>query len=207
MRRWTWLPVATASMALLLSSLPAASAATGPDDLEFSYTMNSPLIGTIRDSADTSCYQSLGAPFTLEMVAGPAMGLMEAINKAGNEILCTTTISRNLSGVAISGTASASAQGQSGTGAFSLLCEVGQTRSAFFSIVVDEIHKQHLLNKAEQSEHSECESPKKSLGASSRKMSLAESSLERAQSFRAPVNRRSSGPLVDDPLLKQDGYY
>jgi hypothetical protein len=139
MRRWTWLPVATASMALLLSSLPAASAATVPDDLEFSYTMNSPLIGTIRDSADTSCYQSLGAPFTLEMVAGPAMGLMEAINKAGNEILCTTTISRNLSGVAISGTASASAQGQSGTGAFSLLCEVGQTRSAFFSIVVDEV--------------------------------------------------------------------
>jgi len=126
-------------MALLLSSLPAASAATVPDDLEFSYTMNSPLIGTIRDSADTSCYQSLGAPFTLEMVAGPAMGLMEAINKAGNEILCTTTISRNLSGVAISGTASASAQGQSGTGAFSLLCEVGQTRSAFFSIVVDEV--------------------------------------------------------------------
>ena len=136
MRRWTWLPVAAASIGLVMSTLPVASAATVPDDLEFSYTMSSPLIGTIRESAETTCHQSLGAPFILQMTAGPATGLMEAITKAGNEILCTTTISRNLSGVVINGTASASAQGQSGTGSFSLLCEVGQTRSAFFSIVV-----------------------------------------------------------------------
>jgi hypothetical protein len=75
MRTWTWVMAAAASVALTMSTLPAASAATVPDDLEFSYTMSSPLIGTLRESADTSCHQSLGAPFSLTMAAGPATGL------------------------------------------------------------------------------------------------------------------------------------
>ncbi|MFM1964700.1 MAG: hypothetical protein RL134_425 [Actinomycetota bacterium] len=120
---------------LLAGALPA-SGATIPDDLEFEYTMSSPLIGNIRDSASTICHQSLGESFTMEMTAGPAMGLTQAISKPGNEILCTVTMERILSSVAINGTASASAEGQSGTGSFTLLCEVGQKRSSFFSIAV-----------------------------------------------------------------------
>lgn len=135
MAPWRAAAAVTAVFALIVGTAPA-SAETIPPDLEFDYTMSAPLIGNIRESADTTCHQSLGAPFTLAMVAGPATGLMEAISKPGNEILCTTTISRDLSGVAINGTATASAQGQSGSGSFTLLCEVGQKRSAFFSIVV-----------------------------------------------------------------------
>jgi hypothetical protein len=120
---------------LLAGAIPA-SGATIPEDLEFDYTMSSPLIGNVRDSASTICHQSLGESFTMEMAAGPAVGLTQAISKPGNEILCTVTIERILSSVAINGTASASAQGQSGTGTFSLLCEVGQKRSSFFSIAV-----------------------------------------------------------------------
>lgn len=124
--------------ALMAGTLPA-SAQTIPEDLEFDYTMSAPLIGNIKETAGTVCHQSLGESFTMEMVAGPAPGLMQAINTRGNEILCTTTIERILSSVAINGTASASAQGQSGSGAFSLLCEVGQKRSSFFSIVVSSL--------------------------------------------------------------------
>ena len=121
--------------ALMAGTLPA-SAQTIPDDLEFDYTMSAPLIGNIRDSASTICHQSLGESFTLEMTAGPAAALTQAATRPGNEVLCTVSIERILSNVAINGTASASAQGQSGSGAFSLLCEVGQRRSSFFSIVV-----------------------------------------------------------------------
>lgn len=121
--------------ALVAGALPA-SAVTVPEDLEFEYTMSAPLIGNVKETSGTVCHQSLGEPFTMEMVAGPAQGLIQAINTRGNEILCTTTIERILSSVAINGTASASAQGQSGSGSFSLLCEVGQKRSSFFSIIV-----------------------------------------------------------------------
>ena len=121
--------------ALMAGTLPA-SATTIPADLEFDYTMSAPLIGNIKESGGTVCHQSLGESFSLEMVAGPADGFTQAINTRGNEILCTTTIERILSSVAINGTASASAQGQSGSGSFSLVCEVGQKRSSFFSIVV-----------------------------------------------------------------------
>ena len=121
--------------ALMAGTLPA-SAATIPDDLEFSYTMSAPLLGNIKESGGTVCHQSMGSSFSLEMVAGPADGFTQAINTRGNEILCTTTIERILSSFAINGTASASAEGQSGSGAFSLTCEVGQKRSSFFSIVV-----------------------------------------------------------------------
>lgn len=121
--------------ALIAGAIPA-SATTIPEDLEFDYTMSAPLIGNIRDSASTICHQSLGEPFTLEMVAGPAAALTQAATRPGNEVLCTVSIERILSNVAINGTASASAQGQSGSGSFSLLCEVGQKRSSFFSIVV-----------------------------------------------------------------------
>ena len=121
--------------ALMAGTLPA-SATTIPADLEFDYTMSAPLIGNIKESGGTVCHQSLGESFSLEMVAGPADGFTQAINTRGNEILCTTMIERILSSVAINGTASASAQGQSGSGSFSLVCEVGQKRSSFFSIVV-----------------------------------------------------------------------
>lgn len=123
---------------LTAGTLPA-SATTIPADLEFDYTMSAPLIGNIRDSADTLCHQSLGESFTLEMTEGLAVGLTQAVSKPGNEILCTVTVERNLSNVVINGTASASGQGESGSGAFTLLCEVGQKRSSFFSIVVDSI--------------------------------------------------------------------
>lgn len=124
--------------ALMAGTLPA-SAQTIPEDLEFDYTMSAPLIGNVKETAGTICHQSLGSSFTMEMAAGPAQGLIQAINTRGNEILCTTTIERILSSVAINGTASASAEGQSGSGAFSLLCEVGQRRSSFFSIVVSSV--------------------------------------------------------------------
>ena len=125
--------------ALMAGTLPASAAETIPADLEFSYTMSAPLIGNVKENASTLCHQSLGPSFNLEMVAGPANGLTQAINTRGNEILCTTSIERILSNVAINGTASASAQGQSGSGAFSLVCEVGQRRSSFFSIVVSSL--------------------------------------------------------------------
>lgn len=127
-----------AAGALIAGTLPA-SATTIPADLEFDYTMSAPLIGNIRESGGTVCHQSMGESFTMEMVAGPAMGLTQAITKPGNEILCTTSIERILSSVAINGTASASAEGQSGSGAFSLLCEVGQKRASFFSIAVSSL--------------------------------------------------------------------
>ena len=85
--------------ALMAGTLPA-SAQTIPEDLEFDYTMSAPLIGNIKGSAGTICHQSLGESFTMEMVAGPAQGLIQAINTRGNEILCTTTIERVLSSVA-----------------------------------------------------------------------------------------------------------
>lgn len=138
MRAVRVLAVLMASVGLVAGAMPA-SAATVPDDLEFEYTMSSPLIGNVRETAGTVCHQSLGPTFTMEMAAGPATGLMQAINTPGNEILCTTTIERILSSVAINGTASASAQGQSGSGSFSLVCEVGQRRTSFFSILVSSV--------------------------------------------------------------------
>ena len=138
MRAVSGLVVLVASVGLVVGAMPA-TAATVPDDLEFEYTMSAPLIGNIKETAGTVCHQSLGPTFTMEMAAGPATGLMQAINTPGNEILCTTTVERILSSVAINGTASASAQGQSGSGSFSLVCEVGQKRSSFFSIAVSSV--------------------------------------------------------------------
>lgn len=128
-----------ACLGLVMATTTPAQAADIPDDLEFSYTMSSPLIGSAKDSANTLCYQSLGEPFSMTPAAGPANDLNAAISKVGNEILCTTTIERVLSNVAISGTATASAQGQSGSGSFNVVCEVGQRRSSFFSIVVSSV--------------------------------------------------------------------
>jgi len=98
--------------------------------------MNQPLIGQIRDSANTQCYQSVGEPFVLSMQGGMSPALAEAITKRGNQIVCTITLDRTMSNVVITGTAEASAQGQSGKGSFALTCEVGQKRSSFFSIAV-----------------------------------------------------------------------
>lgn len=122
--------------ALLVSPIGTAQAVEIPSDLEFSYTMSQPLVGQIKESSNTTCYQTLGDTFTLSMQAGPASGLNEAISKRGNEILCTVILERVLSNVVITGTAEASAQGQSGKGSFALTCEVGQRNSSFFSIVV-----------------------------------------------------------------------
>lgn len=127
--------IAGVSAVLLLGALPA-QAVDVPDDLQFSYTMSQPLIGQITEKADATCYQSLGETFVLPVKAGFAAELTRAVNTRGNEILCTVLLSRDLSNVAITGTAQASAQGQSGSGSFALLCEVGQRTSSFFSIVV-----------------------------------------------------------------------
>lgn len=127
--------VAGIAAVLSVSALPV-QAAQVPDDLEFSYTMSQPLIGDIRQSADATCYQSLGETFVLPVKAGLALELTQAVSKRGNEILCTVIMERVLSGVVITGTAQASAQGQSGSGSFGLTCEVGQRHSSFFSIVV-----------------------------------------------------------------------
>jgi hypothetical protein len=138
-RWWRGALALTALSALIGGGLSTAQAQEIPADLEFSYTMSAPLIGSIKEAAETLCYQSQGESFALVMAAGPAGGLNDAISKPGNEILCTTTIERVLSNVAISGTANASAQGQSGSGSFNLVCEVGQRRSSFFSIAVSSV--------------------------------------------------------------------
>ncbi|MFM8774298.1 MAG: hypothetical protein ACKOFP_10785 [Actinomycetota bacterium] len=130
---------ATAIVALSTLSVGSAQAVEIPSDLEFSYTMNQPLIGQIRDSASTQCYQSIGDPFTMTMQAGMSRELTEAIQKRGNQIVCTISLERYMSNVVITGTAEASAQGQSGKGSFSLTCETGQKRSSFFSIAVSSI--------------------------------------------------------------------
>ena len=136
MKLMSRLGVTAGVVALAAVNLSAAQAADIPSDLEFSYTMNQPLIGQIRDSANTQCYQSMGEPFSLSMQAGMASGLMQAISKKGNQIVCTISLERTLSNVVITGTAQATAQGQSGSGSFALTCEVGQKRSSFFSMVV-----------------------------------------------------------------------
>jgi hypothetical protein len=124
------------SVILIAVGTGPAHAVEVPSDLEFSYTMSQPLVGEVKERADTTCYQSLGETFTMSMQAGPAEGLNQAISKRGNEILCTIIVERILSNVVITGTAQASAQGQSGSGSFALTCEVGQRNSSFFSIVV-----------------------------------------------------------------------
>ena len=138
MRPWFATAALIAAGTLLAGAIPA-SAQTIPADLEFDYTMSSPLIGNIRESGDATCNQSMGAPFVLSMAAGLDVALTQAVNTRGNEILCTVVLERILSDVAITGSATASAQGQSGSGTFSLLCEVGQKRSSFFSIVVSSV--------------------------------------------------------------------
>ena len=136
MRLKTRLVIGAAVAALVATPLASAQAVEIPSDLEFSYTMNQPLIGQIRDSANTQCYQSIGDPFALSMQAGMSPALMEAISKKGNQIVCTIILERTMSNVVITGTAAASAQGQSGKGSFALTCEVGQKRSSFFSMAV-----------------------------------------------------------------------
>lgn len=133
--------IGVAASLIALCSLPVASAQAVeiPSDLEFSYTVNQPIIGQAKDSLTSVCYQSMGENFSLSAQAGMDQGLTAAIQKPGNEILCTIALERIMSNVVITGTAEASAQGQSGKGSFALTCEVGQRNTSFFSMVVSSI--------------------------------------------------------------------
>ena len=130
--------IGVATSLIALCSLPVASAQAVeiPSDLEFSYTMNEPIIGQTKNSLESVCYQSMGENFSLNTQGGMDAGLTAAIQKRGNEILCTIVMERTMSNVVISGTAEASAQGQSGKGSFQLTCETGQRNTSFFSMVV-----------------------------------------------------------------------
>jgi len=137
MRRYTWLPTIAASVALAMGTLPAASAAPVPDDLEFSYELDQPILGMPSAFASQgSCTQTLGPAFALALDGQPESNLSPALANPGNSVRCTMESSANSSAITIKGTVSGSSGGMSGSGTFTLLCDVGRSMTSWFSVIV-----------------------------------------------------------------------
>jgi hypothetical protein len=124
-----------AASALCLAAVPA-SATTIPNDLQYTYNLNAPLIGKVQAGSSGTCTQSEGDEFALTMTAGADNDLTAAISRPNNDIYCTVTLTRNFSGTTLSGTVTASGGGQSGSGTFNLVCEASQTIASWFNVVI-----------------------------------------------------------------------
>ena len=136
MRGLRWLTVVAATVGLMAGTMPAAQAAL-PDDLEYSYDLNSPILGMPSAFASSgSCTQTLGAAFDLVMDGQPEPNLTPALAKPGNDVRCTMRSTADSPGTTISGTVSASSGGQSGSGTFTLVCDIGRSMDSWFNVVV-----------------------------------------------------------------------
>lgn len=136
MRLVTSVGVTAALCALGAVSVGSAQAAEVPADLEYSYTLDQPVIGNMSLATKGDCTQTLGEPFTLAMTGGVEEGLSKAVATAGNDVTCTLAVQANSTGAMVKGTVSASAEGQSGSGAFTLVCDVGRSMESWFRILV-----------------------------------------------------------------------
>lgn len=136
MRYRVRLGVVAGLSALMALSLGSANAAEVPADLEYSYTLDQPVIGNMSLATKGDCTQTLGAPFTLAMTGGVEEGLTKAVATAGNDVTCTLAVQASSTGATVKGTVSASAEGQSGSGAFTLVCDVGRSMESWFRILV-----------------------------------------------------------------------
>jgi hypothetical protein len=128
---------AIGAVALLASPIGTAHAVEIPSDLEYSYDLNQPVIGNMSLATRGDCTQTLGAPFTLAMVGGVEEALTDALATANNDVTCTLDVSATSSGSTLSGSVSASGQGMSGSGTFTLVCDVGRTVNSWFRVLVD----------------------------------------------------------------------
>ncbi len=122
--------------ALAAVSMGAARAAEVPSDLEYSYTLSQPVIGSMSLATRGECTQTLGAPFTLAMVGGVEEELTKALAMAGNDVTCNLDVQATSTGATIQGTVAAAAEGQSGEGSFSLVCDVGRNVRSWFRVLV-----------------------------------------------------------------------
>lgn len=136
MRAVRWMAVVAATVGLMAGTMPPAQAAL-PDDLEYSYELDTPILGMPSAfSSKGSCTQTLGAAFDLVMNGQPEPNLSPALAKPGNDVRCTLESSADSPGTTISGTVSASSGGQSGTGTFVLVCDIGRSMKSWFNAVV-----------------------------------------------------------------------
>lgn len=136
MRAVRWLTVVAATIGLMAGTIPAAQASL-PDDLEYSYELDQPILGLPSAFASKgSCTQTLGAAFDLLMNGQPEPGLSPALSRPNNDVRCTMESSANSPGTTISGTVSALSGGQSGSGTFVLVCDIGRSMSSWFNVVV-----------------------------------------------------------------------
>ncbi|MFM9135197.1 MAG: hypothetical protein ACKOT0_07170 [bacterium] len=136
MNLWTRVGVAAGLVALGAVSMGSAQAADVPADLEYSYSLDQPLIGNMSLATKGDCTQTLGGPFTLAMTGGVEEGLTNAVNSPGNDVTCTLSVQANTTGSTVKGTVSASSAGQSGSGNFTLVCDVGRSMDSWFRILV-----------------------------------------------------------------------
>lgn len=123
------------AVALCLAAVPVTANAL-PNDLEYTYNLNAPLIGTVQSGSSGTCTQSGGDDFALTIAAGADNDLTAAISRPDNDIYCTVTLTRNFSGTTLTGTVTAASGGQSGSGTFSLVCEASQTIASWFNVVI-----------------------------------------------------------------------
>lgn len=136
MRAVRWLVGMTAALGLMAGTMPAAQAAV-PDDLEYSYELDTPILGMPSAFATAgSCTQTLGPTFALVMDGQPEPNLSPAIANPGNNVRCTMESSADSNGVTMTGSVSASSQGQSGSGRFTLVCDIGRSMSSWFNVIV-----------------------------------------------------------------------
>lgn len=125
--------------ALLCGVTGPAQAAEVPSDLEYSVSVNDPVMGSPTISSQASCTQALGPGFVLALTGAVEEELTKAMNTPNNDIRCTFASTATTTGVTISGTVSASAQGQSGSGAFTLICESGHSMDSWFHVLLDSL--------------------------------------------------------------------
>lgn len=136
MRAVRWLTVVAASVGLMAGTMPAVQAAP-PEDLEYSYELNTPIIGMPSVFASTgSCTQTLGPAFSLLMNGQPEPELTPALALPGNNVSCTLQTTANSTGETMTGTVSASSGGESGSGEFTLICDIGRSMDSWFNVVV-----------------------------------------------------------------------
>jgi hypothetical protein len=136
MRGMRCLVAMAAAVGLAAGTIPAVNAAP-PDDLQYSYDLNTPILGMPSAFASQgSCTQTLGPTFDLLMDGQPEPQLTPALAKPGNNVRCTMRSSANSPGTTIAGTVSASSGDQSGSGTFTLVCDIGRSMDSWFNVVV-----------------------------------------------------------------------
>ena len=136
MRAVRWLTVVAATVGLIAGTMPAVQAVP-PADLEYSYDLDTPIIGMPSVFASKgACTQTLGPAFDLLMNGQPEPELSPALARPFNDVRCTMQSSADSVGTTISGTVSASSGGQSGGGRFVLVCDIGRSMDSWFNVVV-----------------------------------------------------------------------